>query len=88
MQALTGRAALGSLRVTGDGSPAAQVAFATALREATAALEGSLQVRGIDAVGEARAARLGPIGSAAAIGFSVKRRFDPSGVLPYPWERA
>ena len=86
--ALTGRAALGALRVTGDGSPSAQVAFAAALREATAALEGSLQVRGIDAVGEARTARLGPIGSAAAIGFSVKRRFDPSGVLPYPWERA
>ena len=62
------------------------------------ALEGSLQVLGIDAASDAaasdaaasdaRADRLGPIGSAATVAFAVKRRFDPTGVLPYPWTHA
>ena len=85
--AVSGRAALGVLRADCAGDPAAQAGFATALRAAVAAIGGTVQILGIDDGVEIGTDLLGPVGSSAAVGFAVKRRFDPSGVLPYPWVR-
>ncbi len=85
--AVSGRAALGVLRVGCAGDPAAQAGFATALRAALAALGGTIQILGMDDGAAIGTDLLGPVGSAATVGFAVKRRFDPSGVLPYPWVR-
>lgn len=85
---VTGRAGLGALRVCGSGGPHAQVAFATALRAALPPGAGHLQILGLDAGAGETVDLGGPLGSAASVGLAVKRRFDPTGVLPYPWGRA
>lgn len=81
---LTGRA-LGVLRLTARASSDAQAAFFLALRAAIASIQGSLQVLRSDAAVALPPDALGELGSAAAINLAVKRRFDPAGVLPYPW---
>jgi glycolate oxidase FAD binding subunit len=83
---VTGRAALGVLRVRCEGSAEAQQAFALALRTALDA--GHVQVERIDNHAGLAIDLLAPVGTAASVGFAVKRRFDPSGVLPYPWRRS
>lgn len=85
--AVSGRAALGVLRTDCAGDAAAQAAFAIDLRAAVLTLGGSVQVLGIGDGAAVGTDLLGPVGSSAAVGFAVKRRFDPSGVLPYPWVR-
>jgi len=86
--ALTGRAALGVLRVHATGDAAGLQRFAAALRPAVAVQNGHVQfVIGAEVLGGAIDAR-GPVGSAAAVGFAVKQRFDPAGVLPYYWAQS
>jgi glycolate oxidase FAD binding subunit len=84
---LTGRAALGVLRVRTVGELAAQLQFAVALRTAVTTRGGHLQLLSGPESVLLSADRFGPVGSAAAIGFAVKQQFDPLGVLPYPWTR-
>jgi len=84
---ITGRSALGVLRLAARASTAAQGAFIVALRTAVSSLHGSLQVLRSDANVALPADAAGDVGTAAAIGFAVKRRFDPAGVLPYLWPR-
>lgn len=79
-----GRAALGVLRVhaTGDGAPVQR--FAGALRLAIGSRGGHVRFTGDPTlIGE----QIEAVGTAAAVGFAVKRQFDPTGVLPYPWAR-
>lgn len=85
---LTGRAGLGALRVTARGSNDAQAALATAIRTLAKSLDGWAQVRAMDADAEDESAALDSAGSADAVAAAVKHRFDPTGVLPYPWVRA
>jgi glycolate dehydrogenase FAD-binding subunit len=85
---ITGRAALGVLRVHATGEEAGLQRFAAALRAAVAAQNGHAQfVGGAGILGQAIDPR-GPIGSAGAVSLAVKQRFDPAGVLPYPWARS
>jgi glycolate oxidase FAD binding subunit len=84
---LTGRAAMGALRVRATGAPLALRQFAAGLRTAVIARGGHAQLtRGHELLAETLDP-WGEVGSAAAVGFAVKQRFDPSGVLPYPWAR-
>lgn len=85
--AVSGRAALGVLRATCGGESAAQASFAVDLRDAIFKVGGTVQIVDIDDGLGVQPDLFGPVGSAAAVGFAVKRRFDPSGVLPYPWVR-
>lgn len=85
---ITGRSALGVLRLIARGSNDAQSAFIVALRAAVGSLQGSLQVLRADAAVTLPEDAVGQVGTAAAVGFAVKRRFDPTGVLPYPWTQA
>ena len=85
---VAGRAALGVLRATCLGEAAAQASFAVTLREAILGIGGTVQVHAVADDLAVQPDLHGPVGSAAAVGFAVKRRFDPSGVLPYPWVRA
>jgi len=86
--ALTGRAALGVLRVHATGDAAGLRRFAAALRAAVTAQTGHVQfVVGAGVLGQAIDPR-GPVGSAAAVGLAVKQRFDPAGVLPYSWAQS
>lgn len=84
---VAGRAALGVLRVCCQGSANAQLSFAKALRAAVAPRGGHVQVQRLEGTGHTDFELLGPLASTGAIGLAVKRRFDPAGVLPYPWAR-
>ncbi len=85
--AFTGRAALGVLRLHITGAAEAIATVAPALRQQTTAQGGHLQfVRGGALLPDGVEA-MPSTGTAAAIGFAVKQRFDPNGILPYPWER-
>ena len=84
---MTGRAALGVLRVRATGDAAALQRFAAALRVGVAAQNGHVQMTAGAGVPGTAVDPHGPVGSAAAVGFAVKQRFDPAGVLPYPWAR-
>jgi glycolate oxidase FAD binding subunit len=85
---LTGRVALGLVRAHATGSDDGLRAFARSAQQAAAQLGGRAAIPvGSDAL-VAGVDRWGTLGSAAAIGAAVKDRFDPSGVLPYPWSRA
>lgn len=81
------RAALGIVRVCCQGGADAQLSFARAVRAAVTAQGGHVQVLRMDASSPNDFDLLGPVGSAAAAGLAVKRRFDPAGVLPYAWAR-
>jgi len=84
---MTGRAALGVLRVQATGDQASLQRFAAALRTGVTAQKGHVQfVAGGDILGQAVDPH-GPVGTAAAVGLAVKQRFDPARVLPYPWAR-
>lgn len=84
----TGRAALGTLRIHAAGDQTAVQQFAAGLRTAIATLGGHAQfILGAHILGDQLEPR-GPVGSAAAVGFAVKQRFDPAGILPYPWARS
>ncbi|MGE0449811.1 MAG: FAD-binding oxidoreductase [Vicinamibacterales bacterium] len=86
---VVGRAALGVFRVAADGTSESLIAFATAVRAAVHDVRGHLQVAGArDALAPQVAALADGSGSAAAVGEAVKLRFDPAGILPYPWPRA
>ena len=62
------------------------------IRSVTRALRGhlpgswQLDVVGAEVIGDQFESR-GPVG-AAATAFAVKQRFDPAGILPYPWARS
>lgn len=84
----TGRGALGVLRVRAAAGAAALPRFADALRAAVTSRGGHVRfVDNRDTPGEP-IDEWGPVGSAAAVGYAVKQRFDPAGVLPYPWARS
>jgi glycolate oxidase FAD binding subunit len=83
----TGRAALGVLRVRTQGDATAQQQFARDLRTAVAALGGHVQFSGETRLLGDGIDPHGPLGTAAAVMFAVKTRFDPAGILPYPWTR-
>jgi glycolate oxidase FAD binding subunit len=82
---LAGRAGLGVLRVRTSGASDAQLQFAVALRTAILRLSGHVTfLSGPDDVVHS-AGPFGPAGSAAAAAVAVKQRFDPAGILPFPW---
>jgi glycolate oxidase FAD binding subunit len=84
---VTSRAALGVVRARVNGAPDSLRAFAAALRAAIGSHGGHVQFSDHDRVlGDALDAWESP-GAAARVGAAVKQRFDPSGVLPYPWVR-
>lgn len=84
---VTGRAALGVHRLHLTGADEAIGRVAPALRQVAAAHGGHLQfVRGTSLL-PAGTAAMASTGTAAAIGLAVKQRFDPNGILPYPWGR-
>ena len=84
---VTGRPALGVHRLHITGADAALGGLAPALRQLTATHGGHVQfVRGT-ALLPAGTDAMASTGTAAAIGFAVKQRFDPNGILPYPWGR-
>ena len=83
--ALTGRAALGVLRVHASGTPEALQRFARELRAAIAAHGGRVQFAGASDILGTTLDRHGSLGSSAGVALAVKQRFDPAGVLPYPW---
>lgn len=80
----TGRLALGVVRVRTIGAPASQAAFATAIRAALMPHGGHAQFSG-DVSGLAHVDARGPLGPEAQVAHAVKQRFDPAGILPYPW---
>jgi glycolate oxidase FAD binding subunit len=85
---VTGRAAIGVLRVRATADVGALHRCATALRAVVTSRQGHVRFADDrDTPGE-QIDVWGPVGSAAAVGFAVKQRFDPTGVLPYPWARA
>ena len=86
--AVTGRAALGLLRVGITGEPEAVRHYAEALRAALSTRGGHVQFTQQIELLDRRVDPFGPVGSSAAVGFAVKQRFDPAGVLPYPWARS
>ena len=84
---MTGRAALGVLRVQATGDQARLQRFAAAMRTGVTAQKGHVQfVAAGEILGQAVDPH-GPVGTAAAVGLAVKQRFDPARVLPYPWAR-
>ena len=84
---VTGRVGLGVLRVVARSEPAVLQRFAAALRTAMTVQQGHVQfVVGAEVIGDQFESR-GPVG-AAATAFAVKQRFDPAGILPYPWARS
>jgi glycolate oxidase FAD binding subunit len=82
---LTGRAALGLLRVRFAGEPANLARAVIMTRDSAAKLGGHAQVAMRGALLGDSVDLHGPPGSAAAVAYAVKQRFDPAGVLPYPW---
>ncbi len=84
----TGRAALGILRIRATGDLPAMHQFTAALHVAVAVRGGHMQCAGDLDLLDSEVEPLGDPGSAAAVGFAVKQRFDPAGVLPYPWARS
>ncbi|MEQ1728712.1 MAG: FAD-binding oxidoreductase [Vicinamibacterales bacterium] len=84
---VTGRPALGVHRLHITGAPEPLGRVAPALRQLAAMHGGHVQfVRG-SALLPPDADAMASTGTAAAIGFAVKQRFDPNGILPYPWTR-
>lgn len=81
----TGRLALGSLRIRTVGAPSRQRAYASGLRAALSAHGGHVQFEG-DLAGLEGIDPFGPLGASAAVARAVKQQFDPTGILPYPWE--
>jgi hypothetical protein len=76
------------LRVVAHSEPAVLRRFAAALRTAMTVQQGHVQfVIGAEVIGDQFESR-GPVGAAAAVAFAVKQRFDPAGILPYPWARS
>lgn len=82
------RAALGVLRVCCQGGADAQLTFAKALRAVVEPRGGHVQVQRLEGTRQSDFELLGSLGSATAVALAVKRRFDPTGVLPYPWARS
>lgn len=81
----TGRAALGLFRLRLSGDAESLRRSAPAIRDAAVRRGGHAQALvGADMLSGVMDP-LGPLGSSAALALAVKRRFDPSGVLPYPW---
>ena len=82
---VNGRVALGVLRVrfTGESSRLARAASMT--RDSVTKLGGHAEVTGGHDLLDPAFDRLGPLGSASSIALAVKQRFDPAGVLPWPW---
>lgn len=85
---VAGRAALGVLRVCCQGGADAQLTFAKALRAVVESRGGHVQVQRLEGTRQDDFELLGSLGSATAVALAVKRRFDPAGVLPYPWARS
>jgi glycolate oxidase FAD binding subunit len=84
----TGRVALGHLHVRAAGGPAALRRYASALRGAVGLRRGHVLFNRNTSVLDGHLDPFGSPGSSAAVGFAVKQRFDPAGVLPYPWARS
>ncbi len=85
---VTGRPALGVMRLHLTGADEATGRVAPAVRQLASFHDGHLQfVRGTSLL-PAGTNAMPSTGTAAAIGLAVKQRFDPNGILPYPWGRA
>ena len=84
----TGRAAQGVLRVRTRGDSGTQARYAQALRAVVTALGGHVQFSGSTHVLGSEIDPHGPLGASASVMFAVKQRFDPAGILPYPWLRS
>jgi hypothetical protein len=82
---LTGRAAMGVVRAHLSGPPAHLAGAAVMIRSAALRLGGHAQFLAAMHDGVELDDPFGPLGSAAAVAGAVKQRFDPAGVLPYPW---
>jgi glycolate oxidase FAD binding subunit len=83
----TGRAALGVLRIQATGDVSSLRRFAAALRTAIDARAGHVRFQDPSGVLEDAVDPWGSPGSVARLGAAVKERFDPAGILPYPWTR-
>jgi glycolate oxidase FAD binding subunit len=84
---VTGRPALGVHRLHLTGEPGALGRVGAAVRQLAHTHGGHVQfVRGTAWLPPGTDA-MASTGSAAAIGLAVKQRFDPNGILPYPWGR-
>lgn len=84
----TGRPALGVLRICAAGEAEGVRRFSAALHVAIAVRGGHMQCEGDLNLLDAELEPLGDPGSAAAVGFAVKQRFDAAGVLPWLWGRS
>lgn len=84
----TGRPALGVLRLRAAGEPSAMRRFTAALHVAVAMRRGHMQCDGDLTLLDDELDPLGDPGSAAAVGYAVKQRFDDAGVLPWAWSRS
>ncbi len=84
---VTGRPALGVHRLHVTGEAGALGRIAPALRQLATTHGGHLQFVHGSALLPAGTEAMASTRTAAAIGFAVKQRFDPNGILPYPWER-
>jgi glycolate oxidase FAD binding subunit len=82
---VTARAAMGLLRVRVLGDPDGVRRYAELLRACIGPRGGHVQFAGQTALLGGQFDPWGAVGSAAAVGRAVKHRFDPKGVLPYPW---
>lgn len=84
----TGRPALGVIRLRASGDTGAVQRFTAALHVAIAVRGGHMQCGGDLSLLDGELEPLGDPGTAAAVGFAVKQRFDPAGLLPYAWSRS
>ncbi len=86
--AVTGRAALGLFRIRFTGTPDALARAATMTGDVATRLQGHARITAGDTSADARAMPPADAGPAAAVAYAVKQRFDPAGVLPWPWRGA
>lgn len=84
----TGRPALGVLRLQASGDAGAVQRFTAALHVAIAVRGGHMQCGGDLSLLDGELEALGSPGTAAAVGFAVKQRFDAAGLLPYAWSQS
>ena len=84
---VTGRPALGVHRLRLNGAPEVLGRVAPLLRQLAATHGGHVRfARGAEFLPPGTDAMPSP-GAASVVGLAVKQRFDPNGILPYPWER-
>lgn len=82
---LTAHAAIGIAHVHVGGEPAQQADAVAMLRTLVHARRGHVRLTQAAATARDTFPAWDPLGSAASAAAAVKQRFDPAGVLPWPW---